>query len=117
MFDQLKNLGSLMKNAGEIREKAQQMKAELEKKTVTGEAGGGAVRVVLTGQARCVSIDIDKNLMVGIAGDDKAVAEELIVAAFNDAQKKVHELLAEHVQEITGGMNLPGMEGLMGLGD
>ncbi|MBI1374101.1 MAG: YbaB/EbfC family nucleoid-associated protein [Phycisphaera sp.] len=117
MFDQLKNLGSLMKNAAAMREKAEQMRAELEKKTVTGEAGGGAVRVILTGQARCVSIEIDKNLMIGIAGDDKAVAEDLITAAFNDAQVKVHELLAEHVSEITGGMDLGGLQGMMGLGD
>jgi len=117
MFDDLKKLGSLMKNAGQMREKAEQMKAELAKKSVVGESGGGAVRVTLNGQAQCLGIELDKNLLMGIAGDDKAVVEDLIAAAFNDAQQKVHRLLAEHVQELTGGMNLPGMEGLMGLGD
>ncbi|QNN24586.1 YbaB/EbfC family nucleoid-associated protein [Planctomycetales bacterium ZRK34] len=117
MFDQFKNLGALMKNAGQIREKAEQLKAELERKTVEGEAGGGAVRVTMNGKMRVLRVDIDQPMMAAFASggdDDKTMVEELIAAAVNNAVDKVQEMIAEQMREITGGMNLPGMENLLG---
>lgn len=114
MFDNLRNLGSLLKNSDQIRERAEQFKSELEKKTVEGEAGGGAVRVVMTGRGRVVRIDLDQPLMLGLAGDDKTMVEELITAAVNNALDKVQELMAEEMRKATGGLNIPGLDGLLG---
>ncbi len=116
MFDQLKNLSGLMKNASAIREHVENLQKELDNRTVEGEAGGGAVRVVMTGRARVVRVDVDQNLMAGIAGDDKAVAEELIASAFNAAIAKVQETLMEELRKATGGMDIPGLANLLSSG-
>lgn len=116
MFDQMKTFMAVMKQLPELREKAQQLQAELERKTVEGEAGGGAVRVTLNGKGRCVRVRFDAPLMLGIAGEDKAIVEELTAAAVNQAVEKVQQLIAEHVREATGGLDLPGLGGLLGSG-
>lgn len=113
MFDNIKNIGNLMKMAAQAKERAGEMQAELEAARVTGESGGGAVRVTLNGKGRAMRIDIDQALMAGLAGDDKTMAEELIAAAFNDGMDKVQELVMEKTREMTGGMDLPGMDSLL----
>jgi len=113
MFDNIKNLGNVMKMAAQAKEKAGEMQAELERSRVTGESGCGAVRVTLNGKGRAQRVDIDPALMAGLAGDDKTMAEELIAAAFNDGMEKVQELVMEKTREMTGGLNIPGMEGLL----
>lgn len=114
MLGNLKQLGELMKNAGAIRERAEQVKAELEHKSVTGESGGGAVRVTLNGKGRCMRIDLDQPLLLGIAGDDKTMVEELIAAAMNDGMDKVQALVGESIREATGGLDIPGLDGMLG---
>lgn len=114
MFDNIRNMGNIMKLAGQAREKAEQMQAELERETVTGEAGAGAVRVTLNGKGRAQRIDLDPAMLSDLAGDDKEMAEDLIAAAFNAAMEKVQNLVMEKTRELTGGMDLPGMENLLG---
>ena len=114
MLGNIKQLGELMKNAGAIKERIEQVKNELERKTVTGESGGGAVTVTMTGKGRVVRIDLDQNMMAGLAGDDKTMVEELIAAAVNDAVEKVQKLVAAEIQNATGGLNLPGLEDMIG---
>jgi nucleoid-associated protein EbfC len=120
MFGNLKNLAGLMSQMGDLREKAEAMQRELEKKTVEGDAGAGAVRVRMNGKNEVLGVELDQNMIAALAaspgGTDKKVIEELIAAAFNDAQAKVKRLLQEEVQKATGGMNLPGMEKLFGGG-
>ena len=113
MFDNLKALGSIMKNAGDIREKAEQLKAQLEARTVEAEAGGGAVRVTLNGKGRVLRVELDPPLLSGIAGDDRGVIEELIAAAVNAGQEKVRRLMADELKQLTGGMDIPGLSGLI----
>jgi DNA-binding YbaB/EbfC family protein len=123
MFGNLKNLAGLMSQMGDLREKAEAMQRELEKKTVEGDAGAGAVRVRMNGKNEVLGVELDQNMIAALAaspgasgGTDKKVIEELIAAAFNDAQAKVRGLLQEEVQKATGGMNLPGIEKLFGGG-
>lgn len=113
MFDQMKMLGSLMKNAGAIRERAEQMKAELENKAVEGESGGGAVRITMNGKGRVVRVDLEANLLKGLAGDDKVIVEELIAAAVNSAAEKVQQLVQEEVKKAAGGLEIPGLENML----
>ena len=117
MFGNMKNLGSLMAQAGQFREKAEEMKRELEHKTVEGEAGGGAVRVVMNGRAQVRRVEMDRNLILGLAGEsaeDKEIVEELTAAAFNDGLNKVQELVSEEMQKLTGGLDIPGLSGMLG---
>ena len=107
MFDNLKNIGSVIKQAGEMKERMAEIQAELKSKTVEGEAGGGAVRVVMNGQGRVVSVSLDDNLIAGIVGDDKDMVEDLIAAAVNNGMDRVQELLSSEVGRLTGGMDLP----------
>ena len=113
MFDQFKNMAYLMKNAGQIREDAERIKEELKQKTVTGESGGGAVCVTVNGHGNVMRVHLEQPLLVGIAGDDKAMVEELITAAANDAVAKVKRMVAEEVRKATGGMEIPGLEDML----
>lgn len=114
MFDKIKQMGELMKMAGQAKERMAELQAELEKKQVEGESGGGAVRVVLNGKGRVLKLEMDKPLLMGIAGDDKEMVEDLIVAAFNQGMDRVQELMAEQMQGLTGGMDMPDLEKLIG---
>lgn len=114
MFENFRNLGSLMKNAGQMREKAEELQRELEQKTVTGESGGGAVRVTMNGKGRVLRVEIDPPLMSGLTGEDKEMAEELIAAAVNHAAEKVKQLVTDEVQRMAGGMDLGALQSLLG---
>ncbi len=121
MFDQLKNLKSLasmMGNAGELREKMEKFQAELEKLTAEADAGAGAVRVTVNGKMLVLSVSLDPTMLGALAGEgaeaDKAMIEELIVSATNEAMRRVQELVKQETMKMTEGMNLPGLDGLMG---
>jgi len=121
MFDQMKNLKSLagmLGNAGEMREKMQRMQAELGRLTAEADAGAGAVRVVVNGKMQVLSVELDRAMIVALAGEgsdaDKQMVEELIVSATNEAFSRVQELARQEMIKLTGGMDLPGLEGLIG---
>jgi DNA-binding YbaB/EbfC family protein len=114
MFDQIKMLGALMKNGPAIREKAEQFKRDMETRFVEGQAGGGAVRVTMSGRGHVVSLKLDPHLFAGLVGGHQAMAEKLIAEAVNDAIIRVQQLLQEEVRKATGGMNIPGLENMLG---
>ncbi len=116
MFDNIKSLGALMKNAGEIRQRAAELQEQLERQTVEGESGGGAVRVTMNGKGHVLRIQLDQPLLVGIAGDDKEIVEELIASAVNSASARMHQLVADEMQKVTGGLNIPGLTDALGSG-
>lgn len=120
MFDQMKNLkqlASLMGNAGELKAKFEAMQAQLEHKTVEADAGAGAVRVTVNGHLRVVSIHLDPAMTAPVGSGceaDKGMVEELIVSATNAALTKAKLMIKADMASITGGLNLPGMDQLMG---
>lgn len=121
MFDQMKNLkqlAGLLGNAGEMREKMQQMQEELGKMTAEADAGAGAVRVVVNGKMQVLKVELDRAMITALAGEgsdaDKQMIEELIVSATNEAFSRVQELARQEMAKLTGGMDLPGLEGMMG---
>lgn len=114
MFDQFKNLASLMKNAGAIKDRMEKFKEDLQRMTVDGESGGGAVRVKLNGRGKCLRVDLDEPLLAGLGGEDKTMIEELIAAAFNNANEKLQELIQEQMQKAAMEAGLPpGMEKML----
>jgi DNA-binding YbaB/EbfC family protein len=101
----MKNLGQLMKQAQAMQEKMAEMQAALEIVEMTGLAGGGLVELTLNGKSDVKKVQIDKSLLNPA---DVEVLEDLIVAAFADARRKVAAHAEEEMQKLTGGLQLPG---------
>jgi len=100
----MKNLAGLMKQAQQMQSKMQEMQAKLEAAEMIGEAGAGLVRVTLNGKGDMRSIKIDPKL---IDPADAEMLEDLIVAAHHDARSKIEAAMADEMQKVTGGMQLP----------
>ena len=82
----------------------QKLQEELESLTVEGSAGGGVVKVVMTGKQQVESVTIDPEAM-----EDVELLQDLIAAAVNDASAKTQETMAQKMGAITGGLNIPGL--------
>jgi DNA-binding YbaB/EbfC family protein len=101
----MKNLGQLMKQAQAMQEKMAEMQAQLDALEMTGVAGGGMVELTLNGKGDLKKIRLDKAL---VDPQEVEVLEDLIVAAFNDAKRKVSAHAEQEMQKLTGGLQLPG---------
>jgi DNA-binding YbaB/EbfC family protein len=95
-------LGNLMKQAQAMQENMQKMQEEVAKMEVEGQAGGGMVKVVMTGRHDIKRVSIDDSVM-----DDKEMLEDLVAAAVNDAVRQVEKTSQEKMSGLTAGMNLP----------
>ena len=102
----MKNMGDLAKMAREMQANMAKAQAELAEATVEGTAGGGAVKVVLTGTQDIRNITISKD---AVDPDDVDTLQDLIRAAFSDALAKSRELASQRLGSVTGGLKLPGM--------
>lgn len=102
----MKNLGDLQRIAREMQAKMQQAQAELAVATVEGTAGGGAVRVVMSGTQDVRAVTIDSAV---VNADDVEMLQDLVLAALADATRKSRALAAERLGGLTGGMGLPGL--------
>lgn len=102
------NLAELMQQAQALQEKLKGMQEEAASKTVEAESGGGMVRVTADGSMRIRRITIDPAL---IGANDKAMLEDLIVVAVNDAMAKARDLVAQEMGKIGpfGGFKIPGL--------
>ena len=99
----MKNLGQLMKQAQEMQQKMQKLQDEIASAEVTGESGAGLVKVVMTGRYDVKGIDIDSSLMT----ESKEIIEDLVVAAVNDAVRRVENNQKDRMSELTTGIPLP----------
>ncbi len=96
-------LGNLMKQAQQMQANMQKLQAEIAKAEVTGESGGGMIKVIMFGNHQIKRIEIDDSVI----SDDKEMLEDLIAAACNDAAQKVEDMLKEKSSGMLGGMGLP----------
>ncbi len=96
-------LGNLMKQAQQMQEEMQKTQARLAEEEITGEAGGGLVKVTMNGKHEVRRVQIDPSLME----DDKEMLEDLVAAAANDAAHKVSEKMQESMAGLTAGLPLP----------
>ncbi|HUT42493.1 MAG TPA: YbaB/EbfC family nucleoid-associated protein [Gammaproteobacteria bacterium] len=96
-------LGNLMKQAQEMQANMQRAQEELASLEVTGESGGGLVKVTMTGKHEVRRVSIDDSLV----GEDKDMLEDLVAAAVNDAVHRVESLTKERMTGLTAGLNLP----------
>jgi DNA-binding YbaB/EbfC family protein len=79
---------------------------EIQSATVDGAAGGGVVKVTMTGDFRMTKIELGK---AAVDPEDVETLEDLIVAAYNDARAKAEEFAAKRMGAVTGGLKIPGM--------
>jgi len=100
------DIQKMMKQAQQAQARMVQLQEELAGETVESSAGGGMVKVVMTGAQELVSVTIDPE---ALDPDDVELLEDMIVAAVNDASRAATELMNNGMAEITGGMNLPGL--------
>jgi nucleoid-associated protein EbfC len=106
MFEQLKNLGSMMQQAQQIQGRMAEVKEKITELRVEGIAGGEMVKVVATGDMKIISLNIERSL---IESQDGEMIEELVTAAVNQALQKAKEAAAAAMSEVAGGMNIPGL--------
>lgn len=96
-------IGQLMQQAQAMQKKMQDAQEEIARLEVTGEAGGGMVKITLNGKHEGRRVQIDPELL----GEDRDMLEDLIAAAITDAARKVQAVSGEKMQGVTGGLNLP----------
>ena len=107
MFEKLSNLGTLLKQAQQIGGRMQQLSEKLKDRRVTGAAGGGMVEIEVNGLMEVLRCHIDEQL---VSQGDRELIEDLVTAAVNQAIVKGKQLHADAVKELTGGMEIPGVQ-------
>jgi nucleoid-associated protein EbfC len=93
------NMQAMMKQAQQMQQKLQE---EIEAIRVEASAGGGMVTVKMDGQKRCLGVTIDPE-----AAGDAEMLQDMVMAAFNEAHKKVEEQAQSKMGGMLGGMGLP----------
>jgi DNA-binding YbaB/EbfC family protein len=100
------NIMKMMKQAQEMQAKMVRLEEELAREEFEVSSGGGAVTVRMTGKQQLVKLTIRDDVLKDA---DKAMLEDLIVAAVNEAQEKAGQHAKEKMAAITGGLKLPGL--------
>jgi DNA-binding YbaB/EbfC family protein len=93
-----------LKQAQQMQARLQQAQTEIEQAKVEGSAGGGVVKVVMTGKQALESVTIAPE-----AAQDVELLQDLILAAVNDASTKVQNMVSKKMGAVTGGMKIPGL--------
>ena len=96
------NIGQLMKQAQVMQENMRRMQEQLGALEVEGQAGSGMIKVVMTCKHEMRRVSIDASLTA-----DREMLEDLLVAAFNDAARKVDETVSQKMGSLTAGLGLP----------
>ena len=97
------NLGNLMKEAQKMQQRMQEAQQQLSQLIVTGESGGGMVKVEMNGRHDITKVKVNPSLME----EDVEMLEDLFAAAVNDAVRKVEKASKEKISQLTAGLNIP----------
>jgi DNA-binding YbaB/EbfC family protein len=97
------DIANMMKQAQEMQERLQRDMSDL---TIQATAGGGMVTVTVNGHKHLQKIAIDPEV---VSKDDIGMLQDLIIAAVNDAHRKVDEAMKQRMGGMLGGLKLPGM--------
>lgn len=97
------NIQKMMQQAQQMQERLQKQMVEMR---IEATAGGGMVTVVVNGNKQLLQLKIDPEV---VSKEDVEMLQDLILAATNDAQRKVDEALAGQMQGLMGGLRIPGL--------
>lgn len=108
------NIGQITKMAQQLQQQVAQVQEELKETTLEVTAGGGAVRIVITGAQEVRSVTIDPS---AVDPDEVDMLQDLVLSAVNEAIGRSKDLERQRMAGVAGGLGLPGMPGgLPGLG-
>ncbi len=96
-------IGALMQQAQKMQADMQKAQEEMAILTVTGESGAGLVKITMSCKHEVTALEIDSSLY----GDDREMLEDLLIAAFNDAIRRVEQTVQEKFSGMTAGLGLP----------
>lgn len=117
MFEQMKAMGALaglLKNKERLKEIGERTKRNLEEARLCGQAGGGAVRVIVSGRMRVHDVTVDPSAAAALAQpESRAQVEELIAEAMNDALQRAERMVREEAQKAAEELGLPDSPGMM----
>lgn len=111
MFGQLGNIAGMMKQAKELQGKMKEMQESIAASRYTADSGAGAVTATVTGKLELVDVKINPETA---KSGDVEMLEDLVKSAVAAAQRKAAEGVRAEMAKITGGLNLPGLDGLLG---
>lgn len=101
----MKELTEALKKAQQVQEGAKKLQEELEQMEIEGEAQGGLVKVILSGNQEPRRVEISPDAL----GEGAELLSELVTAAMKDAYNKSTATMREKMEDLTGGLNLPGL--------
>ena len=104
------DLGALMRQAQELQSNVQRAQEELSRMTVDASSGGGMVTATVNGQFELVGLKIEAAV---VDPKDVGMLQDLVIAAINQAVAKMRETSKEKMASLVGGLNIPGMPGLI----
>jgi DNA-binding YbaB/EbfC family protein len=99
-------MGNLLKQAQQMQRELDRAREELKAVVVPGTAGGGTVRVEVSGEGMLLKIQISPE---AVAGGDAAMLEDLVLAAVRDGLARANVLREERLAKVSAGLHLPGM--------
>ena len=99
------NMQNMMKQAQKMQADMARVQEELKHERVEASVGGGAVKVVMTGELKVESVMIDP---AAVDADDISMLEDMVAAAVNEAVRQTQDLTARKMSAVTGGLGLPG---------
>jgi|SRR5579875_3810085 DNA-binding YbaB/EbfC family protein len=102
----MKNLQQMQQIMKQVQQLQEQLQKQLDELLVDASAGGGMVTVKMNGQKQLISVHIDPEVF---ASKDSEMLQDLVLAAVNEAARKIDEQLASRVGNLAGGLNLPGL--------
>jgi len=111
MANQQQQMKQMMKQVQQMQADMAAAQDALNHQTVEGSAGGGMVKVVVTGAGEVQSVSINKDV---VDPDDVEMLEDLVLAAVGDGLRRAQELQAVSLGGVTGGLDLGGLGGLLG---
>ena len=100
------NMNSMIRQAQKMQEDMAALQAELEEREYDVSAGGGMVQVKINGKREILSINVNPDI---VDPDDVEMLQDILVAAVNEAIKRVDSTTEQEMQKITGGLGMPGL--------
>lgn len=100
------NMQAMLKQAQQMQENIEKKKAQLEEKDYVVSSGGGMVEVTVTGKHEIKAIGINPEV---VDPDDVEMLEDMLMAALNEAMRKIDEEEKRELAAVTGGLNIPGL--------
>ena len=100
------NMQAIMRQAQKMQQELKKAQEESESFTAEGTAGGGMVKVMANGRNQLTAVTMEKEV---VNPEDLEMLQDLVLAAANDALKKVQAVVKSRLEEVTGGINIPGL--------